>query len=350
LSEKTKNDRLRVFVTNFNPRFTGVSATAAGVVKQQEKMAYLTLVGKALPDCAPPVSLRQAIERSRTPAIWHVRRNSEMLAALMARDVLRRPVKTVFTSSAQRLHSWFPRQLIARMDAVIATSEAAAGFVQNVRAVIPHGVDVERFRPLQLGEPGWAGLGYGGHRGIAAIGRVRPEKGTDLFVEAMIQCLPSLPETSALVIGQARPEHAGFANELKRRVKAAGLESRILFTGEIAPEKMPALYRLLSLLVAVPRYEGYGMTALEAMASGVPFIASKAGFFAAFSEEGGGLVLEAASPGTISSEVKRLLSSETLLAKMGVRARKTAVRRYSAAREAGEIGKVYAQLMPDYAG
>jgi mannosyltransferase len=350
LSEKAESAPLRVFVTNFNPRFTGVSATAAGVVKQQEKMTFLSLVGKALPDCAPPMGLFKAFFLSKTPAIWHVRRNSEMLAAIVGRDILRLPIKAVFTSSAQRLHSWFPRQLIARMDAVIATSEAAAGLVPNVRAVIAHGVDIERFRPLQRGEAGWTRFGFGGSRGIASVGRIRPEKGTDVFVEAMIDCLPALPDVTALVIGQARPEHAGFANELKRRVKDSGLADRILFPGELAPEKMPALYRALTLLIAVPRYEGYGMTALEAMASGVPFLASKAGFFAEFSAEGGGLILESTAPDTISSEVKRLLSDEALRGKMGAKARDTALSRYSAAREAEEICKVYSVLAAEKAG
>jgi mannosyltransferase len=135
-----------------------------------------------------------------------------------------------------------------------------------------------------------------------------------------------------------------------RRVKDCGLDNRILFVGEIAPDRMPALYRSLSLLVAVPIYEGYGMTALEAMASGVPFVASKAGRFAAFASDGGGVVLELRSPDTISAEALRLLSDEALLRKMGAQARVTAAGSYSAAREAEEIARVYAGLMPEYAG
>ena len=142
-----------LIVTNFNKNFTGVSATAAGVVRQQTQRYDMALCGQPLPDCPAPITRRQAIEASRKPpknhafTIWHVRRNTEMRAAIWARDVLRLPIRIVFTSAAIRRHSAFPRWLISRMDAVIATTETAASFVPHVRAVVPHGVDCDRFTP-----------------------------------------------------------------------------------------------------------------------------------------------------------------------------------------------------------
>ena len=135
-----------LFVTNLHRNFTGVSATAAAVVSGQAGTIPLRLVGEVLPGCPPPIGLSEAFRLSRFPpagkpfSIWHVRRNNEMRAALFARDVLRLPVRIVFTSAAQRRHSAFPRWLISRMDAVIATSPEAAALVAKVRAVVPHGV------------------------------------------------------------------------------------------------------------------------------------------------------------------------------------------------------------------
>lgn len=132
-----------LIVTNFNRNFTGVSSTAASVVRCQVDQYDLALAGHPLPGCPAPITKAQAATLSRTPppgrpfTIWHVRRNPEMRTALWVRDVLRRPIRIVFTSAAIRRHSAFPRWLISRMDAVIATTEAAAGFVPHVRAVAP---------------------------------------------------------------------------------------------------------------------------------------------------------------------------------------------------------------------
>jgi len=151
-----------LIVTNFNRNFTGVSATAAGVVRAQTERYDLVLAGHPLPGCPAPVSPARATRLSGRPpdgrdfTIWHVRRNPEMRAAIWARDVLRLPIKIVFTSAAQRRHSAYPRWLISRMDAVIATTESAAGFVPNVRATVPHGVDTNRIRPARDRAAAWA--------------------------------------------------------------------------------------------------------------------------------------------------------------------------------------------------
>lgn len=277
-----------LYVTNFNPRFTGVSATAAAVLGEQARSLDAALVGKPLPACPVPVTLRHALALSRIPpaglpfSIWHVRRNPEMQAALFARDILRLPVRIVFTSAAQRRHSAWPRWLIDRMDAVIATTQTAAGFVPHVRAVVPHGIDTARFAPAPDRSAAWQATGFGGDYGIVTVGRIRPEKGTDLFVRAMIRALPQLPRATAVVIGMAKPSDAAFLQALKAEVAAAGLTARILFPGEIPADRMPHILQGAALLMALPRYEGYGVTPLEAMATGAPVIASTAGHFAEF--------------------------------------------------------------------
>lgn len=277
-----------LYVTNFNPRFTGVSATAAAVLAAQSRDLDAVLVGHPLPLCPAPVTLRRALSLSRTPpanrpfAIWHVRRNAEMQAALFARDILRLPTRIVFTSAAQRRHSAWPRWLISRMDAVIATTPEAATFVPHVRATVPHGVDTARFTPAADRHAAWAATGFAGKYGILTVGRIRPEKGTDLFVKAMIRALPQLPDATAVVAGMAKGTDTAYLSKLKAEVAAANLTHRILFPGEIPAPDMPRLMQGAALLMALPRYEGYGLTPLEAMACGAPVIASTAGHFAQF--------------------------------------------------------------------
>ncbi|MDU9002631.1 glycosyltransferase family 4 protein [Sedimentitalea todarodis] len=340
-----------LFVTNLNPRFTGVSATAANVIRQQAKSHDLRLVGHALPGCPDPITVAEARGLSRTAppgtpfAIWHVRRNPEMRAAIWARDVLRLPIRIVFTSAAQRRHSAYPRWLISRMDAVIATTDAAADYVPHVRAVVPHGVDTDLFAPAQHRAADWAALGFGGTMGIATVGRIRPEKGTDRFVAAMLHLLPKLPGAVALVLGRATREHQGFLQGLQRQISAAGLSDRILFPGEIPADQLPSLMRALSLVVQLPRYEGYGMVPLEGMASGVPFVGSDAGYYRAFSAQGrAGLIVDQDTPERIAETALGILADENRHTTMSTAARDVARTSFSAAMEANGIEAVYQEL------
>ena len=337
-----------LIVTNFNPNFTGVSATAAGVIRQQATRFDMVLAGHPLPGCPTPVTRRDALRLSRTKpenrpfTIWHVRRNPEMRAALWARDILRLPVKIVFTSAAIRRHSAIPRWLISRMDAVIATTEKAATFVPHVRATVPHGVDTARFTPATDRAAAWAATGHPGTAGIATIGRIRPEKGTDRFVDAMIKLLPNHPGLTALVIGRAAKSDAAFLAGLEQRIAAAGLTGRILFPGEIPPDDLPPLMRALSAVVQLPRYEGYGMAPLEGMASGTPFVATDQGYYRSFAGQGTcGLITE---PETAAQTLATLLSDPERHAQMSTAARAAAETHYSIEQEATAIAAVYDQL------
>lgn len=339
-----------LIVTNFNKNFTGVSATAANVIRQQMHDFDLRLVGQPLPGCPAPISLKEAraISRSHTSEkalIWHVRRNTEMRAAIWTRDVLRLPIKIVFTSAAIRLHSAFPRWLISKMDAVVATTERAADFVPHVRAVVPHGVDTEVFHPSSDRSADWAQLGHGGQIGIATIGRIRPEKGTDVFVEAMLQLLPKLPEARALIIGRAAREHQPFLKALKDKIAAAGLTERFVFTGEIPAAELPKVMRALHLVMQLPRYEGYGMTPLEGLASGVPFVGSEAGYYRAFASQGrAGNVVPLEDASAAAQAGLEILSQRQKWPQMAQDAREIAKHSFSSRSEADGVNAVYREF------
>ena len=141
-----------------------------------------------------------------------------------------------------------------------------------------HGVDLEKFHPAQVAEDAFSASGLPGRRAIGCFGRIRHQKGTDLFVDAMIALLPDFPDWTAMVTGRVTAEHQPFAGDLQRRVAAAGLADRIVFLGEVPDIKL--WYRRVSLYVAPSRNEGFGLTPLEAMASGSPVVASDAGAYA----------------------------------------------------------------------
>ena len=349
------NSKPAVFITNFNPRLTGVSSTIASVLKFQKSHLEVSLVGNPLYDCPSPIKKRDALRLSKKRPenkpfnIWHVRRNSEMQLAIIARDILRYPIKIVFTSAAQRRHSAWPRWLISKMDAVIATSEEAESYVSNVVSVIPHGIDLERFTPSKNQGSVWSKTGLPGEYGIINVGRIRPEKGTDLFVEAMIEALPKLPKATAIIAGATKQKYIPFKKRLEARIKQAGLTKRILFLGEIPSQELPALLRGCRALVALPRYEGYGLTPLEGMACGLPVIASDTGYFSEFivardEENSCGKIIPVEEYKTASKELIRLLSDEERFQKFSKNALKQVAKNYSVFSEAMAINKVYEKL------
>ena len=348
-------DRADLVVTNMHANFTGVSATAGAVVRLQQHDFRMQLAGHPLLGCPEPISARAAIRLARDgPAtrpfqIWHVRRNVEMQAALFVRDIKRLPIRIVFTSAAQRRHSAWPRFLIRRMDAVIAASARAANHVGNVHAVLPHGVDLGVYHPANNRQNAWADTGYPGTRGIACIGRIRPEKGTERFVDASIQALAHLPDVSALIIGRAKREHRSYLRKLENKVADAGLKNRILFVGEVPTENLPGLVRSLSLLVALPRYEGYGMTPLEAMASGVPIIATDTGHFRDFvGQDQAGAILGSDDPDEAANMIQTILSDAALYDRFATCSVKRATDHYDLKYEVAGIAAVYERLWHEF--
>ena len=280
----------QVIAPNFKRRLSGVTTTLLRVVPVQARSLRIAALGPVLPDETPQIRfgglmrLRGAPE-GRPFRIWHARRNVEMLGGLVLRDLLGFRMKLVFTSASQRKHTSWSRFLIGRMDAVIATSPATASYLKRSSTVVMHGIDVETFRPAEPGEPRPAPLPSGG-RLVGCFGRIRAQKGTDVFVDAMIRVLPERPDVTAVVLGRATAEHQGFLEELKARVAAAGLSDRILFPGEVGPTETAPWYRALDLFIAPQRWEGFGVTPLEAMASGVPVVATTVGAFSELVADG----------------------------------------------------------------
>lgn len=340
-----------VIVFNLKKRYTGVSATVNALVPLQSTQWRLGYCGTLLPNGVSGLTLLQAIVLSRKTArnrsfrIWHVRRDHEMMAGICARDALRLPIRLVFTSAAQHLHGPFPRGLIAKMDAVIATTDIAASFVPNASAVVPHGIDLGHFAIDGDKSTAWAKSGLPGRFGIGVFGRIRPDKGTDVFVDAMLQALPRLPDVCAVIAGLAQPRHRAFEQALRDRVKRAGMSPRIVFLGEVPPDEMHAWYQRCLLCVACPRYEPFGLTPFEAAASGCALVCSRTGAFEQLVTPGfNGELVPSGDVSALSDAVVRVMSDTNSAIQMGERAREVVAQRFSLQAEAAGIARVYAEL------
>lgn len=282
-------DDVEVIAPNLKLRLSGVTSTVVQLVPEQARTLRIATFGGRLPPHLPRLGLSALRGLWRPPRgrpfrIWHARRNNEMVAGVLLRDLLRVPLRVVFTSAGQRRHQRFTRWLLRRMDAVIATSARSGSFLDVPYTVVRHGMDIQMFRPPSTPGGDYADAGLPGRYAIGCFGRVRPQKGTDLFVDAMIALLPRYPDWTAVITGLVTSDNEGFAAELRRKIADAGLSERIVFLGEVPDIK--AWFRRLTLFVAPSRIEGFGLTPLEAMASGVACVTSDAGAYAEMIEQG----------------------------------------------------------------
>jgi mannosyltransferase len=341
---------LRVVIPNLHWRYSGVTATNRMVAPRLAGLTRAGWLGRDAPGGIARLTfvdllrLRGGSQRHK-PRIWHARRNNEMMAGL-ALKLLGWPLKLVFTSAGQRHHTWITRFLIARMDAVIATSAASASFLQRPATVVLHGVDGQVYAPPVDRLAAFVATGLPGKYGIGCFGRVREQKGTDLFVEAMCRLLPNYPDFTALVIGPVTPDQRAFARELATRVQAAGLADRVRFLGELPIEEVPPWYRRISIYAFTSRNEGFGLTLLEAMAAGVALVAARAGGaeYAITDGETGVLV----PPGDVDALVhalEPLMRDPARAAEMGARARSRVLAEFGIDAEAARIAAVYRQVL-----
>src|ERR1700704_2329062 len=139
---------LQLIVPNLHRRYSGVTATNRMVAPKLAKLFRACWLGPDAPDGIARIGLSDPAELGRRPVplIWHARRNNEMIVGVLLR-ALGWPLKLVFTSAAQRHHTWITRWLIRRMDAIIATNDISASFLKVQATVIPHGVDTDRYAP-----------------------------------------------------------------------------------------------------------------------------------------------------------------------------------------------------------
>ena len=344
-------DEMNLIVTDMHPRITGVGSTIRTLVPHIHSIEPLAMVSTRTIPGIQSIGIWEAVKaclkrpKNKPFRIWHARRNKEMLLGLIIKHLLRGRIRLVMTSCALRRHSWFPRQLLGSMDAVIATSDEAASYVENVVATIPHGVDCDRFRPGNDRRAAMREFGIPGEHGISLIGRIRPEKGTDLFVDAMIRLLPKYPAFTACIAGKATVEHESFHQQLRSKIEKAGLSDRFVWHGEVAYDRMPQFHAAMSLCVAPARYEGFGLVPLEAMACGVPVVASQTGCYRDVIQPGvtGSLVPCNDLP-ALTAALDKLMATPSLLAEMGKGGRMSVEQSYSASLEAIRIVDVYRDL------
>jgi glycosyltransferase involved in cell wall biosynthesis len=166
--------------------------------------------------------------------------------------------------------------------------------------IVPNGVDIKKFESVPIT-----------HEGLVLIttSRLVYKNGIDTIIRAMC----SLPEAKLQIIGSGVEE-----TNLKKLAQQLGVKSRVEFLGYVPQEKIPAYLHATDIFIRPSRSEGMGNSFIEAMAAGLPVIATQEGGIADFlfdakrnpDQEPTGWAVERDSPQQIADAVEEIVSNK----------------------------------------
>lgn len=340
---------LDVLVPNFKKRLSGVTATIVRLVPLQAREMSLAAVSPDLPPHVPQIRLGHLLTMPRKgphgARVWHARRNTEMLGGLVLKHLLRKRLKLVFTSASQRKHTGYTKWLIGQMDHIIATSQKTASYLDRPSDVILHGIDVDSFTPPTDRAALRAKLGLPDATLIGCYGRIRAQKGTGDFVDAMIPVLLANRDVHGLIMGRATEKHVAYEKDLRAKIADAGLTERLHILPEVPVHDMADWYRVLDLFVAPQRWEGFGLTPLEAMACGVPCVATTVGAFPELITDQVGALVPPKDTPAMTRAISHYARDASLRAAQGRAARVHVKQNFRIEREAEAIMAIYRRLL-----
>lgn len=264
-------------------------------------------------------------ERPDVVQTWGTTAN--VWAALAAR--LARVPRLVVTEGALdewkgRVHRTVDRRVYGWADALVCNSRLVADFL------VGHGADPQRTRvvpnavplPRTAGSPDPAGV-------VLYLGRLHPVKGADVLVEALPAVVAAVPGSRFVIAGPAaQPAERALAARLQQRVAELGLGGCVDLPGPV--EDPGELLRTARLLVVPSRSEGSPNVVVEAMAAGVPVVATSVGGVPELVDPGQtGLLVPPDDPAALADAVIATLRDPAAAAARAARARQVVTDRHA---------------------
>jgi type III pantothenate kinase len=239
------------------------------------------------------------------------------------------------------------RDIATRVDRIVATCTDEVFELMRMGArrdrltVIPCGVDLALFTP-----EGPRARRRAGMQRLVTVGRLVHRKGIGNVVSA----LPALPGVELVVAGgpdRSRLKHDPEARRLSELAIGEGVADRVTLLGRVSREEVPRLMRSADAVVSVPWYEPFGITPVEAMACGVPIVASAVGgMIDTVLDDVTGVQVAPRDPDRLAEALRALLADPQRRAEYGRAGAERARRFYDWARIGASTLSVYERLMP----
>ncbi|MBG0561260.1 glycosyltransferase [Actinoplanes aureus] len=258
-------------------------------------------------------------------------------------SVKRRHQGTADTSPAGRIRH--ERELGRGVDRVIVQcrDEVAElmklGVPRSRMDLVPSGVNTERFSTRGPAVPRTAGLAR-----ILTVARLVERKG----IEDSIRALAAVPGAELVVVGGPPAARLGddpYARRLRALAEHCRVGDRVRLAGAVAAHEMPQWYRSADVVAATPWYEPFGLTPLEAMACGVPVVATAVGGLTDTVVDGvTGDLVPPRDPRALAVALRRLVGDEVRRFAYAAAAADRAASSYSWPRVAERLAAVYSSV------
>ena len=259
-------------------------------------------------------ALRSAWDGSRTNMVICGHLNLLPLAWLVS--AFKRCPIVVITHG---IEAWTPhrsplvRALLPRVNRVVSVSRYTAQKLASWSripveriTILPNCVDLEAFAPRPRSAEVARRCGLGGRRVLLTVGRLAGSeryKGFDEVLEVLPDLAPEIPDLVYVIVGDGDDRA-----RLAQKAKDLGVSERVMFTGYVSEEEKKDLYAFADVFVMPGRGEGFGIVFLEAMAMGVPVIAStRDGSREAVRDGELGLVVDPDRPDKLKAAIRKAL-------------------------------------------
>ncbi|MCW4053351.1 MAG: glycosyltransferase family 4 protein [Candidatus Bathyarchaeota archaeon] len=314
-----------------------------------------------IPYAIPQVSsLKTFLETVKSNDLIHVHGHpylSSFLAAKIAKRYSKPLVLTQHNTFIEYNNIWdtaenlndlaIGKQVLKEADKIIVVSKATKNYVLRLGAepekieVLHNGVDLNRFKPLsevkpemrkKLGIPKDACV-------VLTVRRLVYKNGIDTLLESAEIAVKKNPNLIFVVVGKG-PDF----EEVKEKIVQLGLNTNFRLTGFVADRELPFYYNVADLF-ALPSKSGEGLplVALEAMACGLPVIATNVGGTSEVVSEDYGKLVPPNSPDSLATAILEFSRKDLSLLKKGLRTMME--QKYSWDNNVEKLGKIYEELI-----
>lgn len=234
------------------------------------------------------------------------------------------------------------RHYVPLADAIVGDGWDAENFQRQLGRElieIPGGADLELFRRVPTGLR--RELGLADFEVVLWVGRFAPLKNVSLLIEAFAALAPRRPRAMLVLVGEGALE-----GRLRSDARRLGIEQRVRFVGAKPLAELPAWYSMADVFALPSSFDNSPNVLLEAMACGLPVVATRVGGVGRYVENGStGLLVEPGQAPALAAAIERVLNDPDLRARLVAGGLAQVRQGRSWAASAGKLLSLYEQLL-----